>query len=117
MATALQFRTEQAANDILRNAKVKARWEKLPISDLPADIAKLAHDASVAECMARRTMSAFKAAMDDKLVAPPGRKFIFAIERGVTDPNMIGDMLFAEVAGSTTSTNVTSFNALIAKYK
>lgn len=117
MATALQFRTEQAANAMLRNDKAKTQWEKLPISDLPPDLAKLAHDASVAECMARRAMLAFKSAMDDKLVAPPGRKFVFAIERGVTDPNMIGDMLFAEVAGQTSSTNVTTFNALVAKYK
>ena len=118
MATPFQFKSaETSANAMLKADKAKVQWAKLPISTLPTDLAKLAADACIAECLARRAMLDFKAAMEDKIVPPAGRKFIFAVERGVTDPNLVGDMLFAEVAGSTgTSTTVTSFDALTKKY-
>ena len=122
MATPFQIREVTKAADTMlandrRSGRTKLEWHKLPIDSLPADLAALAHEACVAECMARRAIAAFKTAMDDKVIPPAGKRFIFAVERGVSDPDMIGDMLFAEAQATSGGTQTTTFNQLIAKYK
>ena len=121
MATPFQFReATKAADAILTKDKfgrTKAQWAKLPIDTLPSDLEALAREACEAECLARRAMIAFKSVMDDKVIPPSGRKFIYTIERGVTDPNMLGDMLFAEVAASSPGAAVVTFDQLTAKYR
>ena len=125
MATPFNFKStneklSDQATDMLRSSKSreKAEWQKLPIGSLPKDLAELAQKAALSAYQHRVAMNAFREAMNDKLVAPAGKKFIFAVERGVTDPNMVEDILFAVVNGSTSQTaTVVSFDQLTAKYK
>ena len=125
MATPFNFKSSNDkladhATNMLRSSKAreKADWQKLPIDSLPEDLAKLAKDAAISAYEHRMAMNAFREAMNDKLVAPAGKKFIFAVERGVTDPNMVEDILFAVVNGSTSQTATgVSFDQLTAKYK
>ena len=101
----------QAANAMLKADKAKAQWSKLPLDSLPADGLKLAQEAMIAECMARRAMIAFREYMDDKTSS----RYAYAIERGVTDPNMLGDMLFTERRSTSPALKVVSFNELVSR--
>ena len=102
-----QSLSNQATAILKANGKDKPQWKKLPLTELPKDGAALAHDAMVAECMARRAMLAFKDWAADK--TPAGVTYAYGIERGVNDPNMLGDMLYAEVKSPSAGTPRTTW--------
>jgi len=85
---------------IVAAADDKARWVKLAIEELPKDGQALALAAMESECIARRNMDAFKAWAADKASVPAGLKRVYALERGVTDPNMMADILYKDVPAS-----------------
>ena len=113
MATQLQFRTEQAANSILRNApRSKPDWAILDASTCPTDIAQLADDMQVADLAYRHAKSSLEAALGDKAVIPSGKRLIVTTGRA-TGPDA-APILFAIVDGSTSkSTRVVSFDQFV----
>ena len=103
-----QTLTNQANAILNRNGREKVQWKKLPLTELPEDGRRLAHEAMVAECLARRAMLAFREWAADKV--PAGVTYAYAIERGVNDPNMLGDMLYGEVKGASNVTPITTWS-------
>lgn len=102
MATPMRMNALAAQGAALVSAADdKARWVKLSIDELPKDGQALALSAMEAECMARRAMDAFKAWAADKALVASGLKRVYALERGVSDPNMMADILYKDVPAST----------------
>jgi hypothetical protein len=113
MATALQFRTEQAANSILRKDKAKLDWSMLDIETCPHDIKKLAMDMMSFDLAYRQAKAALEDALADKAVIPAGKRLIVTTGRQ-SSPNDPAPILFAVADGATTkSTRLVSFDQFI----
>jgi hypothetical protein len=115
MATALQFRTEAAANSILKadRAKTKLDWAILDIDTCPADIAALANDMAQSDLAYRQAKAALEAALSDKAIVPTGKRLIVTTGRS-TNPSALAPILFALADGTTTkSTKIVSFDQFI----
>lgn len=109
MATALQFKTEQAATSILRNDKRKLDWAILDIATCPRDIAALADEMAQADLAYRAAKSALEAALADKAVIPAGKRLIVTTGRAQGDD--VAPILFALADGSSaTRTRVVTFD-------
>ena len=102
MATPMRTMQSLAAHgaSLVAAADDKARWVKLAVDELPKDGQALALAAMEAECMARRAMDAFKSWAADKASVTSGMKRVYALERGVSDPNMMADILYKDVAAT-----------------
>ena len=70
MATAINFKAEQAANAILRNDKAKLEWNKLPLTQLPKDLQSLAIAALNAQLAPMRPCQPSRAASMTRSIAP-----------------------------------------------
>lgn len=112
MTTALQFRTEQAATSILRNAKAKPDWKQLDVATLPSDLRSIAEAMQSLDAEYRTAKLALEAALSDKAVIPTGKRIIATTGR-VTG-NTVAPLLYAIVDGSSTkSTPIVSFDQFI----
>lgn len=108
----VQFKsTEAAANAILRNDRVKLQWNKLAIASLPRDIQSLAIDAINAEIAAKAAKEALQSALDDKVVAPSGKRLIVALGRDV-GPNT-DSLLYAWADQAKGTTRTVTFDQFI----
>lgn len=115
MATNLQFRTEQAATQMLRNDKARAKpeWAILATETCPIDIKKLAGDMMNLDLAYRQAKSDLEAALTDKAIIPPGKRLIVTTGRSA-DLNSPAPILFALVDGASASrTRVVSFDQFI----
>ncbi len=102
---------EQAATNILRNDRVKLTWAKMPFSEMPNDIMQLALAAVHAEINSRQCKAALQSALDDKVVAPSGKRLIVTLGRDV-GPNT-DSVLVAWASALSPSTKVISFDQFI----
>ena len=110
MATALQFRTEQAANSILKANRNKLDWSVLDIATCPDDIAALADEMQQADLAYRQSKAALEAVLSDKAVIPAGKRLIVTTGRN-QGVDSVSPILFALADGLTTkSTRVVSFD-------
>jgi hypothetical protein len=75
---------ETQANAILRADRAKLTWAKMPFADMPKDIQSLAITAVEAELVARSAKAALQSALDDKVVAPTGKRLIVTLGRDVS---------------------------------
>lgn len=83
MATAINFKAEQAANTILRQDKAKLDWAKLPLAELPKDLQSLAIDALNAQLAANTAIAALQSGLDDKVDGPAGKRLIVTLGRRI----------------------------------
>lgn len=113
MTTALQFRTEQAATSILRNAaRAKPDWKQLDVATLPPDLRSIAEAMQSLDAEYRTAKLALEAALSDKAVIPTGKRIIATTGR-VTG-NAVAPLLYAIVDGaSARTTPVVSFDQFI----
>lgn len=112
MATNLQFRTEQAATQMLRANRAKPDWAILDASTCPRDIAALADEMQQADLAYRQAKAALETALTDKAVIPTGKHLIVTTGRA-KGPDA-APILFALVDGSSAkSTRVVSFDQFI----
>lgn len=113
MATALQFRTEQAANSILKADKKKLDWAILDLNSCPKDIAEQAVAMQNYDMLYRQTKAIVEAMLGDKAVIPTGKRLIVTVGRG-TDPASPAPVMYALAdGGSARSTPVVSFDQFI----
>ena len=111
--TSLQFRTEQAATQMLRNAKQKVEWSILALDTCPNDIASMADDMQQADLAYRQARDRLSAALTDKVILPDAKRLIVTTGRN-PDPNSVSPLLYAIVDGSTAkSTRVVSFDQFV----
>ena len=83
MATAINFRTEQAATSILKANKDKLDWNKLPLAQLPKDLQALAISALNAQLAANEAIAALQSGLDDKVEGPAGKRLIVTLGRRI----------------------------------
>lgn len=107
----INFRTEQAANSILKADKAKLQWSKLPFSDMPKDMQAVAIKAVEAELEAKAAKAALQAMLDDKVEAPSGKRLVVTLGRDVS-PATDG-VLVAWAAASAGGTKTISFDQFI----
>ena len=113
MTTALQFRTEQAATQMLRKDKAKLDWAILDVSTCPGDIAAMADEMAQADLAYRQAKARLEAALADKAVIPTGKRLVVTTGRQ-PDPSAMAPILFALADGSSAkSTRVVSFDQFI----
>ena len=112
MATALQFRTEQAATSMLRAARSKPDWKQLDVATLPSDLRTIAESMQELDAAYRNAKLALEAALSDKAVIPTGKRIIATTGR--VSGNSIAPLLYAIVDGaSTRTTPIVSFDQFI----
>jgi len=112
MATALQFRTEQAATQMLKANRTKPDWAILDAATCPRDIAALADQMQQADLAYRQAKVELEAALTDKAVIPTGKRLIVTTGRATGADS--APILFALVDGATaTRTRVVSFDQFI----
>lgn len=110
--TNLQFRTEAAATQILRNDKRKVEWNILDTSTCPKDIAAIADEMQQLDLAYRTAKAALEATLSDKAVVPTGKRLI--VTTGRTQGADVAPILYAFVDGSSAkSTRVVSFDQFI----
>ena len=114
--TTVQFRqATQAADQILKADKAKEKeklqWAKMPIADMPNDIQALAANAIEAEIFARAAMATLQAALDDKVIAPSGKRLVVTLGRQVSAST--DSVLVAWAPQAASGTRVISFDQFI----
>jgi hypothetical protein len=83
MATAINFRTEQAATSILKADKAKLDWNKLPLAQLPKDLQALAIAALNAQLAANEAIASLQSGLDDKVEGPAGKRLVVTLGRRI----------------------------------
>jgi hypothetical protein len=109
--TSINFRTEQAANQILKADKAKLVWSKLPFSDMPRDMQAVAIKAVEAELDAKAAKAALQAMLDDKVEAPAGKRLVVTLGRDVSAST--DGVLVAWATASAGGTKVITFDQFI----
>jgi hypothetical protein len=104
--TSINFKTEQAANSILKadRQNTKLEWSKLPLAQLPKDLQALAIAALNAQLAANEAMSALQAGLDDKVESPAGKRLIVTLGRRIDSSTDAVLVAWANASASGTRT-------------
>ena len=116
MATALQFRTEAAANQILKSGKAKIEWAIIDPDKWPADIVEQVRAMQNYDMLYRQTKAIVEAMLADKAVVPAGKRVVVTAGRQAS-PDQPAPILYGMGdASNTVATPVGSFDQFISKY-
>lgn len=100
----INFKSEAAANTILRNDKAKLDWSKLPLTQLPKDLQALAISALNAQLAANEAIALLQSGLDDKVEGPAGKRLIVTLGRRIDSSTDAVLVAWANASSSGTRT-------------